>query len=135
MVASSLLPDVEESVDTFVQDLVTEEHRVAAVWITNASETDLRDLFRDLYDDQTWSLSGAVLVGSVSYAVYGSVDDNYPCDGFYAEVGERLADGSWRNTWSDSDSDGIYDALSTPSPAEIWVSRVDGATVSARTSS
>jgi hypothetical protein len=124
VVTASLSEQVGAALDTFTNDLVAEGHRVALIWVTDPLPTDLRNLFRDLYDDATWSLSGVVLVGgSLPWVLY-SIEAGYinPADGFYMDLGQPLSEGQWAETWSDNDSDGVYDHWQ--GPAEIWASRI-----------
>jgi hypothetical protein len=126
VVSASLLPEIEEAISTFADDLVDEGHRVVVVWITNARPADLRGFLQDLYADPTSSLSGAVLVGDrppdppdpnytpqPPWILVGDATKNWPADAYYMDL------------------DGVFHDTAHPgyytwewSAAEIWVSRI-----------
>ncbi|NLG43757.1 MAG: hypothetical protein GX547_10955 [Phycisphaerae bacterium] len=124
-VATSLLPEVIDAIDTYADDLVDEGHRVVVVWVTNPRATDLREFCRDLYDEPA-SLTGTVFVGALPWVVMESEPSSgsdWPSDLYFMDLGIRAPDGGWIETWQDTDSNGKFDARVRSAP-EIWMSRI-----------
>lgn len=117
IVYDSLYPEIQISIDRYVQDLINEGYNTKVITASGGNPEDLRNL---LINELPNNLVGAILIGNLPVAWWeeSSYGEDYPVDFFFTDL-----DGNW----SDNDGDGIYDSHSSGSGdvlPEIWVGRL-----------
>lgn len=122
LVDSGLQPSIQSRLDTYAADLQAKGYDVQAFTTSAGSPSELKSLIHSHATD----LLGCVIVGDVIAAWYEIDNDfgsygyaSFPCDLYYMDL-----DG----TWTDSDSNGIYDVHSNGSgdvAPEIFIGRID----------
>jgi len=117
LVADYLADPLAASLAQFQSDIASDGWTVEMQVMNGGTVEDIKFILQN-----TPGLDGAVLVGFLPCAWY---EDNYwapeefPCELFLMDL-----DG----TWTDSDSDGLYDSHTGDVAPEIWISRIDAHT-------
>jgi len=126
IVNSSLQASIQDSIDQYVLDLENEGYSVTVYATSGGTPNDLRAYLQGQLSN---GLVGCLLVGDLPVPWYEMDDDfdgyaQFPIDLFYMDL-----DG----TWTDSDTDGLYDGHSEGGGdryPDIWVGRVTADTLS-----
>lgn len=114
VVAGGLESTLQPEISQLSTDLSAEGCDVTVYSMDGGTVQDLRDLLQN-----TAGLDGAILVGDLPRAWYerdGWGHEEFPLDLFLMDL---------NGTWTDSDSDGLYDGHSGNRAPEIWVGRID----------
>lgn len=115
-----LYPQIERSIETYLDDLIDENYIVELYTVLNGSPDELRSFLKERYD---LGMDGCLLIGDLPIAWY-KIDHHcpnhkdgevFPCDLFYMDM-----DG----TFTDVDDDGVYDLHSGNTSPEIWMGRL-----------
>ncbi len=118
IVNTSLYDAIKASLDQYVADLAADEYDVAVIKVSGGTAEQFRNL---LINEYSLGMVGCVLIGNFPIAWYESEcweekeHEEFPCDLFYMDL-----DGSF----SDSDSDGLYDTHTGDVTPEIWMGRL-----------
>ncbi|UCE73944.1 MAG: hypothetical protein JSV56_13140, partial [Methanomassiliicoccales archaeon] len=112
--------NIQTNLTRYVNDIETDPYKPYSVSVYNrtwANESEVKDILIDDYNNN--NLIGAVLVGDVPAPWYeGNFKSNweeFPMDFYYMDL-----DG----TWTDSDSDGKYDAHTGATEPDIIIGRL-----------
>ncbi len=110
--------ELEQELQTFVFDLQNEGYSVELYFGTFGAPEDLKNFLEQGLPE----LQGAIFVGDIPTAWFLDMQsfEEFPLDLFYMDL-----DG----TWTDFESDGIYDEHSGNTEAEIWIGRIDATTL------
>ncbi len=117
IVADYLADPLAAPLAQFQSDIASDGWTVEMHVISGGTAEDIKYLFQSTPD-----LDGAVLVGFLPCAWYEEdywAPEEFPCELFLMDL-----DG----TWTDSDSDGLYDSHSGDVAPEIWIGRIDAHT-------
>jgi len=114
-------------------DLISAGYTPITYIYSSGSAADIRLLLKNLYN-QSASLSGAVLIGSLPYVLYEMIEDwdgdgpgipmyaDFPSDLYYMDL-----DGEWTDTTENGAvhaGNGKFDSHTGDTDVEIWVSRI-----------
>ncbi len=123
LVDESLLADISDSLDVFMEDLALDGHSVLLESSSGGSAEELKAHLQELYEED--DLRGAILIGDLPIAWFEVKNDYgaygyalFPCDLQLADL-----DGAWE----DFDENGIADRHSEgegDTPPEIWIGRM-----------
>jgi hypothetical protein len=118
VVQNDLYPALRLSLEQYMQDARSENHRTfLEVW-AGGTAADMRDMFIDYRKER--DISGVLLVGDLPVCWYEMVAhgryEQFPCDVYLMDLDAA---------WTDEDGDGIMDAHS-PLTIDIFLSRVSG---------
>ncbi len=119
IVNSTLRPQIQTSLDQYVVDLTGEGYDVETYATSGGTPEDVRAFLQGRY---ALGLVGCILIGDLPIPWYETEcwsdpveHEEFPCDLFYMDL-----DGSF----SDADSDGLYDWHVGNVAPEIWVGRL-----------
>ena len=115
-VNSDLFPQIESSVDTYIDDLIADGYTVNLYQTSGGTEVEFKQSLQAQYSA---GMIGCILIGDLPIAWYEEycwdVDETFPSDLYYMDM-----DG----IWEDLDSNGIYDSHSGDQEPEIIVGRL-----------
>ncbi len=109
--------DLRDAITTYKQDLIAEGFDIIPFDETFTTAENLR--YQLLIYHMAYDIDGIVLIGDLPYARFVKNDDIFICDLFLMDV-----DG----TWTDSNSDGIYDSHTAETgdiEPEFFLGRID----------
>ena len=112
LVEEALAGDIGTSLSTYQSDLENEGYSVETWLISGGTAADIRSDLQALYAGS--DLRGAVCIGDIPTGWFDGGYGEYPVDVFLMDM---------NGTWTDSDSDGLYESYSNGGP-EIWVGRL-----------
>jgi hypothetical protein len=124
MINSTIYASINPSLQQYVNDLELRGFGVTMYSISGGTPSSIRGLLRSLGSS---GLVGCLMIGKIPAAwfkipAHGTWDNQeFPVDLFYMDL-----DGSW----TDSDSDGMYDDHRGNVAPEIWVGRIDFSNIS-----
>jgi|GEM_PF-1011232 len=113
-----LYSQIQAALGQYLSDLAVDGYTPAVYTVSGGTAPELRSFLRDLHED---GMDGAVLIGDLPTAWFETVcwdppeDEQFPCDLYYMDL-----DG----TWTDNDSDGLYDLHRDEINPEIWFGRL-----------
>ena len=112
LVEEEINSDISASLTTFQADLEAEGYIVEIWLISGGTAVDIRNDLKAEY--ALGDLVGAICIGDIPTGWMDSSFGEYPVDVFLMDM---------NGTWSDPDSDGLYESASNEAP-EIWVGRL-----------
>ncbi|OPL18039.1 MAG: hypothetical protein AVO35_07730 [Candidatus Aegiribacteria sp. MLS_C] len=111
LVEEGVSGDIADALATYQADLENEGWAVELWLIDGGTATDIRN---DLVAEYAQGLSGAVCIGDIPTGWMDCGYGEYPVDVYLMDM---------NGTWTDSDSDGLFESYSGGAP-EIWVGRL-----------
>jgi hypothetical protein len=111
LVEEALNDGITDALATFRTDLENEGYTVEVWLIDGGTAADIRS---DLIAEYSEGLTGAICIGDIPTGWVDCGDGEYPVDVYLMDM---------NGTWTDSDSDGLYESYSGGAP-EIWVGRL-----------
>ncbi len=114
VVADYVATPLAAELSQFQTDLVAEGWTVVMHTMSGGTAADLKGILQG-----TSNIDGAIFVGFLPCAWFEEdywAPEEFPCELFFMDL-----DG----TWSDSDSDGLYDSHTGDVAPEIWLGRID----------
>jgi hypothetical protein len=112
LVEEGISSDISAALSTFQSDLENDGYTVEVWLISGGSAEDIRSDLQTEYSGG--DLVGAICIGDIPTGWVDCGDGEYPVDVFLMDM---------NGTWTDSDSDGLYESRSNDGP-EIWVGRL-----------
>lgn len=112
LVEEALSGDIGGALATYQSDLENEGYAVEVWLISGGAAEDIRSDLQALYAGG--DLVGAVCIGDIPTGWYDGGYGEYPLDVFLMDM---------NGSWTDSDSDGLYESYSGGAP-EIWLGRL-----------
>lgn len=115
-VNSSLYPQIQTSIDTYIADLNTDGYSVKLYQSSGGTVQDFRQFLIGEYND---GMVGFVLIGDFPVPWYETTCwesyDSFPIDLYYMDM-----DG----VWTDTDSNGLFDLHTGDLGPEVWMGRL-----------
>lgn len=114
VVADYIATPLTAQLSQFQTDLTAEGWTVVTHSMSGGTAADLKGLLQGTPD-----IEGAIFIGFLPCAWYEEdywAPEEFPCELFFMDM-----DG----TWTDSDSDGLYDSHTGDVAPEIWLGRID----------
>ncbi|MEO0256280.1 MAG: C25 family cysteine peptidase, partial [candidate division WOR-3 bacterium] len=121
LVQDEVRPGIQTSLDVYLADLANEGYRPIVVEVSKTDSCQIiRTILQGLYSSA--GIEGAVLIGDIEVAKYLKFSLDYA----YTDLYYMDLDGMW----IDENGDGIFDLHTGNKEPEIWVGRLDCATLS-----